>query len=162
MTARAPNLIDKIAGLVPGYKSFTAKESRRDADKRLREHVAAVLDGSKRSVDDVVLELVKAGKLDGLDEADRLKRRLGAVADSIRFAEYGETGFMNEQVFEEEDLERIYDHDLTLLEQAQGVVTTVGELHAEGFDDGLKACLEAVAAFNESVRQREALLREVF
>ena len=162
MTPRAPNLIDKIAGFVPGYKSFTAKESRRDADKRLREHVAAVLDGSKRQVDDVVLELAKAGALDGLDEADRLKRRVGAVADSIRYAEYGETGFMNDKVFDEEDLERIYDHDLALLEQAQGVVSTVGELHAEGFADSLKSCLSAVAEFNESVRARDALLREVF
>ena len=162
MTSRAPNLIDKIAGFVPGYTSFTAKESRRDSDKRLREHVAAVLDGSKRHVDGVVLELVKAGNLDGLDEADRLKRRVGAVADSIRYAEYGESGLMSDKVFEEEDLERIYDHDLTLLEQAQGVVSSITELHADGFDDGLKGCLSAVAEFNESVRQREALLREVF
>ena len=57
MTLRAPNLIDKIAGFVPGYRSFTQKESRRDADKRLRDHVASLLDGSKRHVDEVVLEL---------------------------------------------------------------------------------------------------------
>jgi hypothetical protein len=162
MTSRAPNLIDKLAGLVPGYTSFSAKEARRDADKRLRDHVAAVLDGAKRHVDEVVLELTKAGRLDGLDDADRLKRRLGAVADSVRYAEHGETGFMDERVFEEEDLERIYDHDLRLLEQAGQVVTTVSELHAEGFDEGLKACLAAVGEFNESVRQRESLLREVF
>lgn len=162
MTPRAPNLIDKIAGFVPGYRSFTEKESRRDADKRLRDHCAALLDGSKRHVDEVVLELTKAGRLDGLDDADRLKRRVGAVADSIRYAEYGETGFMDDRVFEEEDLERIYDHDLALLEKAQDVVGKVGELHAEGFDESLKAALAAVAEFNESVRQRESLLREVF
>ncbi len=69
---------------------------------------------------------------------------------------------MNDKVFEEADLEPIYDHDLALLEQAQGVVSTIGELHAEGFDDSLKACLAAVAEFNESVRARETLLREVF
>ena len=162
MTPRAPNLIDKLAGFVPGYKSFSRKEARRDADKRLRDHVAALVDGSKRHVDEVVLELTKAGRLDGLDDADRLKRRLGAVADSIRHAEYGETGFMDETVFDDEDLERIYDHDLNLLERAKGVVATVGELHAEGFEEGMTACLATLAEFNESVRGREALLREVF
>ena len=96
----------------------------------------------------------------GLGSGNTAQRIMGQRP--IRFAEYGETGFMNDAVFEEEDLERIYDHDLSLLEQAQAVVGTISELHADGFDEGLKACLGSVAEFNESVRQREALLREVF
>ena len=162
MTSRLPNIIDKIAGFIPGYKSFAAREERRDSDKRLRVHVADTLDASKRHVDDLVLTLTDAGELSGLDKADRLKRRIGTCADLIRLAEYGASGLMDSETIEEADLERVHEHDLGLLDQARDTVGQVEALTAENFAESLAGVRSSVDDMLAAIERRAELLKETF
>jgi hypothetical protein len=162
MTPRLPNLLDKLAGFIPGYKSFSQKEARRDSDKRLRDHVADTLDANKRHVDSLVLACTDAGSLDGLDLLDRLKRRVGTCADSIRLAEYGESGFTDDVVIDEADLERVHEFDLGLLEQAKQVSSSIQDLTNDNLAEVLAGVTSSVDDLLRAIESRGELLREVF
>ena len=162
MTEREPNIFDKLANLIPGYTSFKEKESRRDADKSLRDHVASRLDGTKRHIDELVLELTDEGKLDTLDHADRLKRRIGICADTIRHAQYGESGFMDDKIIGETELSRVYEHDLALLDQAKRVVKEVSRLSVDNFAESVRDVRATADDLLKAIEQRDELFQEVF
>lgn len=162
MARREHGLLDKIAGLIPGYASFTAKESRRDADKALRDHVAATLDQGKKHLDDLVLQLTDEGALGELDDIDRLKRRVATCADSIRHVPYGESGLMDEVVVDEGDLQRVYEHDFGLLDQARLVAAALRDLGTDGLPEALRSTRELVDEMQAQVDKRDEILKEVF
>lgn len=162
MTRRQPNLIDRIAGFIPGYRGYADRESRRTTDKLLRDSVAARLIGIQKCVDDVVLRRVDAGQLRGLDDLDRLKRELGTCADAFRHAPVGGSGLMDDNVVKADDLDRVLQHDLSL-EQA---VTTLADAFAQAaFADDAAALLALrpqVKALREAIAQRETVMNQVF
>ena len=161
MARREPNLIDKIAGLIPGYRGYADRESRRIADKLLREGAAAQLLRMQKDVDDAMLRAVDAGKLQGLDELDRLKRELGACADAFRHAPAGGSGLMDDIVVTASDLDRVHRHDLDLLQQAH----ELGAAMAEAAGRGTPAILEMrarVTRLRDEIARREDVLHQVF
>ena len=160
MTQRQPNLIDTIAGFIPGYRGYAARETRRAQDKRLREHVAGVLDRGKRRLDQVALELVDAGRLEPLDDLDRLRRVFGRCADTLRFAEAGGSGLMDDVVVKDEDLDRVHAHDLTLLESAQALATAAEALTAATAEDGVAALRTQAEQLLRSIESRATVLAQ--
>ena len=162
MTLRQPGFLDKLLGLVPGYKGYAQRDARRTADAALRAHVAAGLDRCKHHVDDIALELAREKRLDGLDELDRLARRLGTAADSIRHAQHGGSGLMDDVVVKAEDLERVHEGDLALHEQAESLEELVRALTPADVPAGLPSRLEAASELVAAIERRNELFGEVF
>ena len=102
------NFLERIADSIPGIKGYREKESRRDTDKRLREYIAGRIDKIRGEFSSVQSSLAEEGKLDLMDDTDRLDRRLQKVADSIRFASYGFAGFFDQVKIKEKELDEIY------------------------------------------------------
>jgi hypothetical protein len=65
------------------------KELRRDADKRVREAIAASLDQSRAALVAVRNNLLKAGGLALMDEVNEAAVALQSLADRIKTASYG-------------------------------------------------------------------------
>jgi hypothetical protein len=162
MTTRQPNLIDKLAGFIPGYRGYAERETRRAQDKRLREHLADQLDRSKRHLDRVSRELTDAGELEPLDGLDGLKRVIGTSADSIRHAQAGGSGLMDDVVVKAEDLDRVHAHDLELHGQVHALIAAVESLSAENAETEAPAVRELASGLLLAVERRDAILREVF
>jgi hypothetical protein len=109
------NWLEKLADAIPGLKDYREKESRRDTDKRFREYLARRIDNSRSAIDDAKRQQLESGNLGELDELDRLSQKLFKVANSIRHATYGYSGFFDQVKIQEAELDKIYQYDLSLV-----------------------------------------------
>jgi hypothetical protein len=115
------NWFERMAEHIPGYKGYKEKELRREADKTQRLFVAERLGAVLTKVDAVKLDLVNRGDLEKLGLIDVAGRKLRAVADKIRFADYGYAGLFDTDKVDEAVLDQLYQFDNQL-------VTGVGEI----------------------------------
>jgi hypothetical protein len=115
------NLLEKLADAIPGLKGYREKEARRDTDKRFREYLAGRIDRVKNGLEEIKRKELSEGRLDGLDDWDRLGQKLAKVSNSIRFASYGYSGFFDQVKIEEGELDRIYQHDLSLISEVEAL-----------------------------------------
>jgi hypothetical protein len=119
------NLLEKLADAIPGLKGYREKESRRDTDKRFRDYLADRIDGARGTLDEQKRQLVNQGKLDGLAELDRLSQKMIKCANQIRHASYGYSGFFDQVKIKENELDRIYQHDLSMLSDVEALETSL-------------------------------------
>jgi hypothetical protein len=141
-------IIDWMMKYVPGYRGYAEKETRREADKFLREHLAGRLRGGRDKLRDVRDKLVEETKLDNLDDVDRVDLIFETVVDRLGFASYGYAGFFDAARVDEEALDRLYEYDEALAKAVDGVLAKAEAVAAAGEDfkkplDELKAELRA-------------------
>jgi len=113
------NWIDKIAKSIPGFKGYYKKEERRETDQLLREKMAKNLKAIKDVLNKKGQLVTKSGDLSPLDEIARIDKKLEKLTDSIRYADYGYSGFFDQKEVSEGTLRSIYKVDLDLMEWAK-------------------------------------------
>jgi hypothetical protein len=126
------NLLEKLADAIPGLKGYREKESRRDTDKRFRDYLADRIDRSRGNLDETKRLLVNQGKLDGLAELDRLSQRMMKLSNQIRHATYGYSGFFDQVKIRENELDQIYQHDLSILSDVEALDASLKNPQAAG------------------------------
>ncbi len=146
--AKRRGIVEWMMKYVPGYRGYVEKETRREADKLLREHLAGRLRQGKEKVRDVRDKLVEESKLDRLDDVDRVDLIFENVVDRLGFASYGYAGFFDAARVDEEALDRLYEYDEALAKAVDGILAKADALAAAGDDvkkplDELKAELRA-------------------
>lgn len=139
------NFLEKIADWIPGLKGYREKEDRRETDKRLRDFMASELDRHRRAIDAFKRDLLAKGRLDPLDEADRVVRKLQRAGDSIRFASYGYGGLFDQVKIREEELDRIYQYDGELMAAVKAFGDEAAALAAAADAEKALAQLESSA-----------------
>lgn len=108
--------IDKIAKSIPGFKGYYKKEERRETDQLLREKIAEKLKDIKDILNKKGRLVTKSGDLGPLDEIARIDKSLEKLSDSIRYANYGYSGFFDQKEISLDTLSSIYKADEDLLE----------------------------------------------
>ncbi len=119
------NWLEKLADAIPGLKDYREKEARRDTDKRFREYLADRIDSSRAALDEIKREQFNAGNLDELDDVDRLSQKLFKMANTIRHAAYGYSGFFDQVKIQEAELDRIYQYDLSLMGDVEALESSL-------------------------------------
>ena len=113
--------IEKLVAKIPGYKGYKEKEQRREADKLLRDHIANRMRTVKTQLDSLQTDLISAGKIDLLDEAGSASTQLQTFIDRVRTAPYGYGGLFDAVRIKEDDLDRDYEFDSSLLSYADRI-----------------------------------------
>jgi hypothetical protein len=152
------NAFQRLLDAIPGFDGYREREIRRTADKLLREHLVAELDRVRAKLRDIVGQWSRAGRLEMLDDIDRLSRLMGKARDSLRFADYGYTGFFDAIKIKEEQLDQLYEYDLSLRELIVACDTAVDELGAAGEEalaEKMKAVEAAIGQLQETIDRRE-------
>src|SRR6476620_1949775 len=101
---------------IPGYSGYKDKERRRDADKQVREKVAAALTTQADRVDQVARELATSRQLTAIGPVDALAKQLRHVIDRIATATYGYGGLFSDRPIDERALDQIRQFDESLFE----------------------------------------------
>ena len=148
--------LENLAYLVPGYRGYKDKELRREEDARLRGRVLAKLQVMRALLEDRLAELA-ADRLDGrVDLVDRRLRRLETLADTVRYAPYGFSGFFDVDKVREDTLERLLETDLLLF---QDLDDAVEHLRAAPFPPpSAEAFASLLAAIDKDIEQIETRL----
>lgn len=162
MDQRKPRLLERIASLIPGYKGYADKEQRRSADQAVRTSVVAGLESCRTAMDRVIADCSRSMQFAELESLEVLKRRLATLADGVRYAPAGYSGFFDRQQVGSEELTEIHDQDLRLAE-------AVGDLSSRVSTFG--TAMDAVAArevlseqlpgLEETLRRRDRLFQGI-
>jgi hypothetical protein len=119
------NLIETILRYIPGFRGYLEKEYRRESDDLQRDWLADRLQRSKRALDGLTRPLADAGQIDVLPQVDRLRGRLDRLLGRIRGAVQGYSGFFDLVRVDEALLDRVYEHDVALMEQVGALAGVV-------------------------------------
>ncbi len=155
------NLLERIAAKIPGFGGFKDRELRRDVDRLEREHLASEVERLKGSLRDRARAYTDAGRIGALQGFDRLDRQMDGLAQSIRFSDYGATGLFDPVKIGEAELARIYEYDLSVLQDLTEIESAVAAIPAPSGDDpaaALDRTRERVSALADKWRGREQVV----
>jgi hypothetical protein len=155
------NWLESILRYIPGFRGYLEKEYRRDSDELQRQWLADRLQRSKRAIDDLTRPLADAGRIDALPQVDRLRARLDKLISRIRGAMQGYSGFFDLVRVREDLLDRVYEHDVGLMQRVDALGQAIEEMpDAPGsIAERVPELLEQIDALEEQWDVREDMLQ---
>ena len=120
-----PRALESVARLVPGYRGYSAKEDRREEDKRLRTQIARCLRDSSQDLHRAVRTLPFEGLPAGLARLGQVAKRFDRLVEDVMHSAYGYPGFFEPVRVDERRLELLYRADIAVAESVQGVTAEV-------------------------------------
>ena len=111
---RNKNIFDKIGSLIPGYRGYANRDSRRNCDKLLRNKIADEILKNESLINVRLKKEVKNKNFDILQEIEEYRKSLNTLSEKIRYAPYGESTFFSDNQIKEDALQKIYQFDLKL------------------------------------------------
>lgn len=156
--------VENWLGVIPGIGTYRQRENLRETDHKLREYIFAQLQEMKYDLEKIILELAGQKKMDMLPNMEAAVAQLQKVADNIKFANYGYTGIFDLKKIREDELKKIYDFDLSLLEDINKMQALVEGLKKNGLGDKLLAKFAdlqtSFQALDKKFRQRSNILSQ--
>ncbi len=155
------NWLERLGARIPGFGGFKDRELRRDVDRLQREHLAGEIGSLKRRLRDKARAYTDAGEIAALTPFDRLDRRLDGLEQAVRFADYGASGFFDAVKIYEAELEKLYEFDLSLLDDLAALGGDVAAVPLPGTADpapALAAAAERLAALEDKWNGRERVI----
>lgn len=143
------DFISKIRNKVSGFIGYFDRETRRDADKILREEIAKRYEEQWSRVSGIQRQIISAGQIKLLDDLEEAAIKMRIFADRIRRAEYGYAGFFDVARVNKEELQKIYDFDLALLDNVANVSNAVDNVEASIDTDGLPAAIRHLVKLSQ-------------
>lgn len=128
--------IEKLLKGLPGIKGYVDKELRRDADKRLRNTIAAGLEEQKHALFALQTQLMKSGSLAMLDEMDSVIQKVQILIDRVKTASYGYAGLFDPVKIQAEQLNALHRYDVALAQRTAEVASDVQAIESAIDDQG--------------------------
>jgi hypothetical protein len=155
------NWVETILRYIPGFRGYLEKEYRRDSDELQREWLADRLQRSKRAIDELSRPLADAGQIDVLPQVDRLRARLDKLIARIRGAMQGYSGFFDLVRVREDLLDRVYEHDVGLMQRVDAVGESVEALPdaPDRIPAGVADLLQQIDVLEQQWDVREDMLK---
>jgi len=158
----AQNALERLMNSVPGFKGYRERDLRRDADRLQREHISARLEDGKKALNQVAAALTRGGDLDVINDVETARKRIDKVANRIRYAERGYSGFFDAVKVDETILAKVYAFDMGLVEDVDGIRAAASA--ASGASDARAAVQDLIGridALDARLSERENVLRGV-
>ena len=158
----AQNALERLMNSVPGFKGYRERDLRRDADRLQREHISARLEDGTKALNQVAAALTRGGDLDVINDVETARKRIDKVANRIRYAERGYSGFFDAVKVDETILAKVYAFDMGLVEDVDGVRAAASA--ASGAGDPRAAVQDLIGridALDARLSERENVLRGV-
>jgi hypothetical protein len=133
--------ITKLMSKIPGFKGYIERSTRRKADKLLREQIATQFSQLKTRVGEIQQDFASAGELQYLDDLETAATKLQTFIDKVSHAAYGYAGFFDAVKIKEEELAKIYEFDLAMIELGEEIERAIDNINASIDTDGLPASI---------------------
>lgn len=156
-------LAAEIGLQIPGFKGYLRREYRRDADRVQREFLAKKIKGAKDTLEAVKRDLAMKGALDGLTRLEAATDKVSRVISRVANADSGYTGFFAERPIGEAELDLVYQADLALIAESDGVIQAATGVTSDAGDEDRNAALTKfeteLARFDGQFDKRAAILK---
>jgi len=160
---RELGFLEKAIRLIPGYKGYKSKEERRDNDQLFRMTLVNRLDSLRTDVTEIPASLRGPSALKSVTDLDRVTKRLERVTDEIRFASRGYRGWFDMHKVREDELDRLYEFDISLVEDIDGLEESLKVLQAAAAAGSdlkrpIDDMVEILVEFSKKMSQRSELM----
>lgn len=158
------NWLERLGEKIPGFRGFQDRELRREVDKMQREHLARQITALKRTGREHAQAYTDAAQLGVLDRFERLDRRLEGLSQSIRFSDYGASGFFDVEKVGKRELEKIYEFDLSFVEGIESTGAALAALPRPGTGDPAAAIdeiLQIVGGLEARWAERGTVINDI-
>lgn len=126
--AEARGGLENLMAQIPGFKGYKEKETRREADKLLRMHLARQFEEQRRRLNDLQVQLTGKGELSLVATLERGMMKLQLLIDRLKTASYGYAGWFDAVKVREAELDTLYDFDNSLADGVAKVNGIISEL----------------------------------
>jgi hypothetical protein len=139
----------KILNYIPGFKGYMERQSRRDADKILRDKVADRFEEQWQRVSALQREFISQGEIGLIDDLEAAAIKLRTFADRVRRAPRGYSGLFDAVKINEEELAQLYTYDAAMLELVDEVSRAIDNIEASIGTDGLQAAIRHLVSLSQ-------------
>jgi hypothetical protein len=143
------DIFRKLFSKIPGFSGYVERENRRAADKVLREAIADRFEEMWQRISSIQTDLISSGGLEFIDDIERAAIKIRQFIDRIRHASYGYSPFFNATKINEEELSKVYEFDLALLENGDGVARAIDNIESSIGTDGLPAAIRHLTTLSQ-------------
>lgn len=141
----------KILGKIPGFKGYIERSSRRSADKILREQIVTEFSEAHKRIGELQQDFVSSGELLYLDDLEKAATKIQTFMDKVKTAAYGYSGFFDAVKINQEELAKIYEFDVALLDSADEVGRAIENVEASIGTDGLPAAIRHLVGLSRDL-----------
>ncbi|MCB0151628.1 MAG: hypothetical protein KDE01_28740, partial [Caldilineaceae bacterium] len=120
--------VERLLKGLPGISGYIDKDMRRDADKRVREAIAASLAQSQAALTGVQNALLKGGGLAMMDEVNDVAVNMQTLTDRIKTASYGYAGLFDPVRIKEQQLDALVRFDRAMAQEVGAINTSIAAL----------------------------------
>ncbi|HSQ38818.1 MAG TPA: hypothetical protein VLM78_01555, partial [Anaerolineales bacterium] len=140
----------KLVSNIPGFGGYVKRQTRRDADKLLRDTVATRFEEQRKRTSQMQEDMVSNGMIAYVDDMEKAAIQLQTFIDRISKAPRGYAGLFDAVKINEEQLEAIYQFDAAFFDLAEQVARA---------NDNVEASMGDEAALPAAIRNLVSLAR---
>jgi hypothetical protein len=140
----------KILSNVPGFGGYVERQSRRDADKLLRDTVASRIEEQYQRVSALQRDFINRGEIKYVDDLEAAAIKLRTFADRIRRATRGYSGLFDAVKINETELAQLYQYDAALFDRVDEVTRAIDNVEVSVGSDGLPAAIRNLATTSQA------------
>ena len=158
------NWLERLGEKIPGFRGYRDRELRRDVDRMQREYLAGRLGELKNSIRGLARDYTDAGQIGTLHLFERMDRNLDGLSQGIRFADYGVSGLFDAIKVGVDELDRLYEFDLSLLADLDQLAVATAAIPGPGDggpEEAIGAVLDQVAALRAKWSDRKNVIASV-
>ena len=145
---RKINIFDKIGTLIPGYKGYQERDSRRECDRQLREQIADKLSETEK----IINSLIEVSELSELVEIENTRKKINNLKDLIRYSPYGASAFFSDSVIKNDELENIYQMDLDIFDATDNLQEGLKTKNSENVKQHLQSLEDSINKRNQYLK----------
>ena len=157
------DIFKKVLSKIPGFSGYFERQNRRAADQLVRQTVAARFEEQWKRLSGLQRDLISQGEIQYLDDLEGAAIKIRQFIDRIKTASYGYAGLFDSIKVNQEELAKLYEYDLALLDSVDELARAVDLVETSIGSEGLPAAIrnvtgvaqQAVEAFN---RRSEVIL----
>ena len=139
----------KLASHIPGFSGYVERQTRRDADKLLRDTVARRFEEQWKRVSQLQSDLVSNGMIAYVDDMEKSALKLRTFIDKLTTAPRGYSGLFDAVKINEKELESIYQFDAAFFDLAEQVARAVDNVEQTISDEaGLPAAIRNLTSLS--------------
>ena len=149
--------LERLTTVIPGFRGYTIREQRREADRIVRDYISGVL---TRSRDDLMrcFQLLNNAKAQELMEpTNQLIAKLDRVAEKVNRASYGYSGFFDSVRIDAPQLDQMLTYDTQIMDTARKLADLVSDLKTQLSQNKLESVMNMEHDLENSISQLETM-----
>jgi hypothetical protein len=143
----------KILSKIPGFSGYMERQSRRDADKLLRDTLADRFEEQWGRVSALQRDFIGHGEIAYVDDLEAAAIKLRTFADRVRRATRGYSGLFDAVKINEAELARLYEYDASMLDLVDEIARAVDNVEASVGSDGLPAAIRHLTTLSRQAEE---------